>query len=419
MAKQYPVSLQIPVIQDQLSSLIELLNGIGNPVLEPSFFDFTQLPNVHFARWLIAPAATTSKGEKLPASLIYSANVDGKAIAHLERVVAILPEALDKILSHCTDYPVEASRNIESRLKYLQKYSISTPGFYAGAPNRTVEQVKNEQKLHLAVREYVDANKGKWGTSKDAYKSIKEHLASDPQWDWARQPYKLPRVNWFTTIALGLIALILLPFVLIMLVLIHFFYEKYEKPFGITMNQVPQEQITKMKDQEDIIYQNQLSQVFETKTGLRRLALRFFLFTTNWAARSTFVKGQLMGTPTIHFARWIMIDGGKRFIFFSNFDGSFDGYLGDFVDNNGWGLNLIYGASVGYPTTFYMFGGGAYKINEFMGWGRYCQVQTQAFYSAYPWQGLQQIVDRSKFRTELFNSGELNNDEIKEMLSRI
>ena len=143
------------------------------------------------------------------------------------------------------------------------------------------------------------------------------------------------------------------------------------------------------------------------------------MWATSYAARSWFVEGQLMGTPTIHFARWVLIDGGNRFVFFSNFDGSFDEYLGDFVDNNGWGLNAIYGAAKGYPRTFFMFGGGSYKIQEFMGWGRLTQVPTPIWYSAYPWYGLQQIVDKSKLRTELFNSGELNDQEIKTMLSRI
>ena len=419
MAKQYPVSLQIPIVPNQVDALIELLNTIGNPVMGESAFDFSAMPDVHFARWLIAPAATLTTGEELPASLIYSANVDGTAEPHLERLVTTLPEGLDKILSYCTGYPAEGQRNEASRLAYLKQYQIGTPAFYVGAANRTVEQIKNETELHGALRDFVEANNGKWKTRSEAYKAIKGFLANNPRWDWARKSYHLPRINWLTTIALALIVLILLPLLLILIVLIHFFYERRLKPFGLNINQVNDAHMRKMKSQEDVVYQNQLSQVFETKRGLRKLALRFFLFATNWAARSTFVKGQLLGTPTIHFARWIFIDGGKRFVFFSNFDESYDGYLGDFVDNGGWGLNLIYGAAVGYPTTFFMVAGGAYKIGEFLGWGRTTQVQTQVWYSAYPWYGLQQIVDRSKLRAELFNSGELNDDEIKAMLRRI
>ena len=39
-----------------------------------------------------------------------------------------------------------------------------------------------------------------------------------------------------------------------------------------------------------------------------------------------------------------------------------------------------------------------------MGWGRKTQVTTPIWYSAYPWWGLQQIVDRTKLRSELLNN---------------
>jgi hypothetical protein len=177
--------------------------------------------------------------------------------------------------------------------------------------------------------------------------------------------------------------------------------------------------MAKLQMHEDILYQNQLSQVFETKGGLRKIMLRFLLWVTNFGAKNWFVKGQLFGTPTIHFARWVFIDGGKRFVFFSNFDGTYDGYLGDFVDNNGWGLNAIYGAAKGYPRTYFMFAGGSYKILEFMGWGRETQVNTPVWYSAYPWSSLPQIINKSELRVGLFSDKYLEDEEIENLLKRI
>jgi hypothetical protein len=421
MARQNALSLQVPIIPEQLEALTTILNSNGNPAKEGSggVFPYELMPEIHFARWVIVPATTTEQGDKLSASLIYASNFDGTAIQHLERMVEIVPDGIDQIFCHCVGYPVESERNIQTRLAYLKKYKIPTQGFYVGAANRSVGQIKQEAELHTAVRAFAKSKQGQWKTHREAYKAIQEFLANDPKWDWAREKYKLPGVNWISAIGLVLLVLILLPFILILIVLIHFFYEKNSKPYGLNVNQVSETKIASMKAQEDIIYQNQLSQVCETKPGLRKLNLRFFLFATSWAARAIFVKGQLMGTPTIHFARWVMIDGGKRFVFFSNFDGSYDMYLGDFVDNNGWGLNAIYGASVGYPKTKWVFGGGSYNIGEFMGWGRYLQVHSQSWYSAYPWLGQQQIVDRSKLRSELFNQGSLSEKEIKEMMKRI
>src|SRR6185436_20728120 len=42
--------------------------------------------------------------------------------------------------------------------------------------------------------------------------------------------------------------------------------------------------------------------------------------------------GMLGGIPSIHFAKWLLIDEGRRLLFTSNYDGNWESYLGDFVD---------------------------------------------------------------------------------------
>lgn len=412
--RQNPVSIQIPLIPDQVAAVTDLLNRGGNPMLDTAFFPLGNIPTVHFARWIVVPAK-----DKLPASLVYAGNVDGTPQQHLADLANILTNDLDAILAHCVGYPNKDLRTTDSRIAYLQQHLVKTQGFYVGAPNRSVTQIHQEAKLHNAVRDYVKSKNGAWKTTSEAFTDIKKHVTSDPQWDWAKNGYHLPKKNYFKTILLVLLLLVLLPVLIVFILCIHFFYELRAKPFGKNQNEIPLQHLADLKSQEDIIYQNQLSQVFDTKTGLRRIGLRFFLWATSFAARNWFVEGQLMGTPTIHFARWVLIDGGKRFVFFSNFDGSFDEYLGDFVDNNGWGLNTIYGAAKGYPRTFFMFGKGSYKILEFMGWGRITQVPTQIWYSAYPWYGLQQIVSKSKLRTALFNGAVTSETEKETLLNNI
>lgn len=414
MVKETPIFFQFYLKSGNDEAAKKLLSKGGNPQLNQDFFQFNKLSSVHFSRWLYVPS-----GESCKASVCYSGNVNGSKDQHFKDLARTFPDELDQILSLCEDYPEEDKRNEQSRIKALQNHFVKTPGFYVGSPNRTVEQIHNEAELHDAVRDYVKSKKGVWKTSREAYEAIQEHLNKDPKWDWARKHYELPKKNWIMIILLLLLVVAILPFYLLAVVLIHFFYELRSKPYGITVNQLPLEHLATLKDQEDIVYQNQLSQIFELKGGLRKLFLKFMLWLTNLAAKYFFVEGQLMGTPTIHFARWVIIDGGKRFLFFSNFDGSFDEYLGDFVDNNGWGLNAIYGASKGYPKTFFVFGQGSYKILEFMGWGRKTQIPTQTWYSAYPYYGLQQVVSKTQLRVELFNSKPLNEKQAKEMLRRI
>ncbi|MBX2828775.1 MAG: hypothetical protein KTR22_11465 [Flavobacteriaceae bacterium] len=414
MTKQNAVSLQIPLKPDKVDAVTKLLNTGGNPAMEQTFFSFKKIATVHFARWIVVPAS-----KRLDPSLVYAANIDGDRKQHLKDLIEHLGDDLDQIFQYCQGYPEEGDADAGNRLAFLNKHVIPTQGFYVGAPDRTVVQIHQEAELYDAVRGFVKEHGKDWKSSKDAYIAIKNFLGKDSKWDWAKKAFQPPKVNILGTAFLALLLLVLLPLLIVFIILIHFFYELRAKPFGKTQSEIPLEHLAALKNQEDIIYQNQLSQVFELKGGLRKLGLKFFLWATSWGARNTFVTGQLMGTPTIHFARWVIIDKGKRFVFFSNFDGSFDEYLGDFVDNNGWGLNTIYGAAKGYPRTFFMFGRGSYRIAEFMGWGRLTQVPTQIWYSAYPWYGLQQIVDRSKLRAELFNSGELSETQIKQMLRRI
>lgn len=414
MSNQTAIFLQVYILPEKVDALQELLNSGGNPLANSSFFPIEKLGTVHFARWIIAPAT-----DKFRASLIYSANIDGTQNDHLESLADELSESIDKIMEYCEGYPVAENRTASSRYSYLAQHAKRTPAFYVGAPQRTVKQIKQEAELQREIENYVTANRGKWKSSKEAYDSIKSHIASDSKWDWVKTLGKPPKRKGLIMILFILCLIPVLPFLALAILIIGLFYEPREKPFGKAANQIPIERMEFLKEHEDIIFQNQLSQVFETKGGLRKLMLKFMLWATNFAAKHWFVDGELMGTPTIHFARWVFIDGGKRFVFFSNFDGSFNGYLGDFVDNNGWGLNSIYGAAKGYPRTKFMFGHGSYNIQQFIGWGRVTQVRSPIWYSAYPWYGLPQIITRSKMRSALNTKNEPSKEDIETLLKSV
>lgn len=419
MVKQSPVTLQAYIREGQEPALQQLLSGFGNPAPGTSPFPFQAFEELHFARWFIIPGGMV-KNRYIRPSLMYAANVDGKADAHIQALSEKTPELLDRIFQHCDNYPEAAQRNPESRLQYLNSIKKHTPAFYVGAPGRSVQQIKNEAKLHEAVAGFVEKEKGISQSAVAVLTSIRAWLSANPAWNWASERFHMPRVRWVRLILFGIFVLLpLLPFIAILLLLIHFIYEKRQASLGLDINQVDIRHIEAMKSQEDFAYQNQLSQVFEIKPGLYHVSLRLFLWITNILARLQFVKGALLGTPTIHFARWVIIDDGRRFIFLSNFDGSFDEYLGDFIDNGGWGLNAIYGNSVGYPPTFFLFGKGSYDIGKFLGWGRYYQVETQAWYSAYPGIGLPQVNYHSQLRQGLFNKQERRSEQIEKLLRLI
>jgi len=69
-----------------------------------------------------------------------------------------------------------------------------------------------------------------------------------------------------------------------------------------------------------------------------RVALRIVTF----AGRVFFTQGWLGNAPGIHFGHWHIIDGGRRFLFCSNYDGNFGGYLDDFINGATIGTTLAW-----------------------------------------------------------------------------
>ena len=78
----------------------------------------------------------------------------------------------------------------------------------------------------------------------------------------------------------------------------------------------------------------------------------------------------------IHYARWVIIDGGARLLFTSNFDGALEDYLEEFAERDEVPLNKIFGFCCGWP--------GAKPSGPFIQYVKNHQIRAEAFYSAYP-----------------------------------
>ena len=99
--------------------------------------------------------------------------------------------------------------------------------------------------------------------------------------------------------------------------------------------------------------------------------------------RHVFNRGNLAGVKTIHFARWIFLDDKRRVIFASNYDGSLESYMDDFIDKIAWGLNIVFSNGFGYPRTNWLIIDGARDELAFKDYLRLHQVPTRVWYSAY------------------------------------
>ena len=87
---------------------------------------------------------------------------------------------------------------------------------------------------------------------------------------------------------------------------------------------------------------------------------------------------------TIHFARWVFLDGRKRMVFFSNYDGSLESYMDDFINKAGFGLNVVFSNGIGYPRTNWLVLDGCEDERKFKKFLRRHTMPTQVWYKAYP-----------------------------------
>jgi hypothetical protein len=153
------------------------------------------------------------------------------------------------------------------------------------------------------------------------------------------------------------------------------------------------EQLKLFASQEDQIVQNHVASMVLVKPGmLRGFLIRTSLRLLNFAVPIVAWNGYLGSMRTIHFAHWTLVGNSGRLLFLSNFDGSWQSYLDDFVDKAARGLTLAWGNCVGFPRTQDLILQGAAHGTEFKAWARLSQTQSILWYSAYSDLTVNQIV---------------------------
>jgi hypothetical protein len=125
------------------------------------------------------------------------------------------------------------------------------------------------------------------------------------------------------------------------------------------------------------------------------------LWVTNLVARVSY-KGKLSGLTTLHFAHWVLIDNGRRLLFLTNYDGSWENYLDDFIDKAALGLTGIWSNTEDFPRTRFLVFGGAKDAPRFKAIARHTQAYTNVWYSAYPRSTVRSIDNNSAIREDLF-----------------
>jgi hypothetical protein len=404
---QHSVTIIVPIIRNKVEDLLQYLKEINADIDKRISSAFAKLNVIHYARWVVIDHGKSWINDPTPRvpKLVFVVDFDEHLNALLEGLCSDSADILDKVYGFCEEFPELEKRTPISRVSYLKKFIINDAAVYIGAPGRTVQQIRDESKLRNFIRQYLDSRSWKGETPDTIHQKIKNEVFQKEEFSFIHKTAKMPGINWLGLIFLGLLLIILLPLIIIWILIVHFFFERKDVNFTKKRSELDSDFLTELEKYEDWKNQNQFTQLVDMKEGKVRLITMKAMFSlARGLIRLVFVKGKLMGIPTIHFAKWVMFENDSRVLFFSNFDGSWQQYLGDFIDNSGWGLTGIFSNTKVFPKTNFLITGGAYEEEHFLAWSRNSELVTNFWYAAYPDLSIKNVNNNSKIRVQLVKS---------------
>ena len=133
------------------------------------------------------------------------------------------------------------------------------------------------------------------------------------------------------------------------------------------------------------VVQNHFSSIAPLKIGpVRWASLRAFMWLLDQIARVFFSKGKLGDIPSIHFAHWSVVDQGSSLIFVSNYGGTWESYLDDFIQKAANGLTGVWSHCQGFPASRWLVKRGARDERAFKQYARDTQAAEALWFTAYP-----------------------------------
>jgi deferrochelatase/peroxidase EfeB len=160
---------------------------------------------------------------------------------------------------------------------------------------------------------------------------------------------------------------------------------KAEATDSIETHSSPQNVNKAMFERENELAQNHMISITQRKPGwLRWFTARLVFWGIGLSATRYFEPGFLSGIGTIHFARWVTVPKTRDLLFLSNYGGSWESYLEDFITKAHAGLTAVWSNTVGFPRAENLFQLGATDGDHFKRFARHSMVPTRFWYSAYP-----------------------------------
>ncbi|HEX5490453.1 MAG TPA: hypothetical protein VFX07_04280 [Candidatus Udaeobacter sp.] len=431
MTPQSNFMVLAPIIPEREAELRELLDSMnrGPGQVDPnnSLLPFAEFETLHFARFVILDDKTTEDvrvyglaPRSYPLYLAFLGDFDGDVNGFLGKLIKRAGKGLGKIFSCCQGFLPDTDL-----LDWMKQHEAPAIAVYVNWRGRTVRQIREEaalydallshiqkqaasleglepQELHAKLRAFVNAEQsaGRLKLSKEGPTPI----------GW--QIRNLAHMIGFPLAGLLLspLLLVIAPFYIIAL-------RRLEKGDPVVCPVADQKHSENLSSFEDYDVTNQFSAMGSLKPGLvRLLTTTLVLKTVNYGARHITRPGRLGRIRSIHFARWVFVAGRERMIFCSNYDGSVESYMDDFINKTGFGLNASFSNGIGYPRTNWLVRDGCLDERNYKEYLRRHTLPSQVWYKAYPGLSAVDLERNTRIRRGLEMSS-MTNEQAREWVA--
>jgi hypothetical protein len=348
-----------------------------------------QLPNTHFTRFVIIDDPTPPAGERFPPLLAWECNHDGTIDDYLS-VIAQHTRSIDRVLGCCRGYPRGGIADFDDWTLWIRERMYRSAAFYTAYGDISHQQVLNDRAIHDAIHEIIDRDRKSLCVlppPRLMARLVTDVRAEHPSLDTSWQGEGTLRWALGKAVAIALLIAVL-PIAIVLILPWYAILRSKERADAAIEG--PVHDPRSLWVAEDHFTQNQLTHVVDIKPGWFRLGTLWIVLTViDVLAKFWYVHGDLGGIATIHFARWVIVIDRRpdpivrrhRLVFFSNYDGSWENYLGEFIDRAAGALTAVWSNTVGFPAARALRKDGARDEEAFKRWTREHQMPTNVWWT--------------------------------------
>jgi hypothetical protein len=372
---------------------------------------FARFERLHFVRLMLLDDALQAdlrihgvEPRRLPTCLAFMGDCDGPAGTMLADLAERAGPGLSRIFGHCEGFTRSADL-----LAWMRARTRPSAASFVNWVGRSVRQIGEESALQRALAARVPRRPlAAPGDAERVRRELAAWIATEiGAGRLALTPEPPTPLGWRIeklahALAVPLVAIVALPFLIVAAPFLAWLLRRRETEDPEFCPRPLAADLETLQELEDRGITNQYTAIGAVKPGrFRRWLLTVLLVLTDYACKQIFTRGFLARVQTIHFAHWFFFDDKTRVVFLSNYDGSHQGYMDDFINKVGWGLNLLFSNGVGWPRTRWLVHGGSRIEQKFKYYQRRHQLPTQVWYKAYPGLALVELKRNHRIREGL------------------